>query len=94
LRSKLYAFATDNHEEKRAKGISKSVVKQTLNVEDYKSVLFNKSTIHRKMQTINSEKHCVYTNEINKVALCGKDDKRYIMKNNIDTLALGHYKIK
>ena len=93
LRSKLYAYTTDHQEEKRAKGISKAVVDKTLNIRDYRNALFNKEIIYRKMQTINSDMHTVHTNEINKIALCGKDDKRYILENNIDTLALGHYKI-
>lgn len=94
LRSKLYAFKTDdNHEEKRAKGISKNIVKQTINIEDYKAVLFNREVMYRKMQTIKSAYHNVYTNQINKIALCGKDDKRHILDNNIDTLAHGHYRI-
>ena len=45
------------------------------------------------MNIIRSKKHNVYTTQINKVALCGKDDKRHILDNNIKTLALGHYKI-
>ena len=30
---------------------------------------------------------------VNKIALCYKDDKRYIQEGQTDTLALGHYKI-
>lgn len=94
LRSKLYAYTTANITEKRAKGISKNVVAKTIQFEDYKRALFEKEVIRRSMITINSTKHVVYSSEINKIALCGKDDKRYILENNIGTLAHGHYKIQ
>lgn len=94
LRSKLYAYTTANIIEKRAKGISKNVVAKAIQFEDYRRALFEKEVIRRSMITINSTKHIVYSSEINKIALCGKDDKRYILENNIDTLAHGHYKIK
>ena len=45
------------------------------------------------MNTIQSKDHNLYTTQMNKVALCGKDDKRYITENNINTLAIGRYKI-
>ena len=95
LRAKLYTYKTiDNIEEKKAKGIKKKVVEQTINLEDYKRCLFEGKSANRTMNIIQSKNHKVYTKEINKIALCGKDDKRYIQENNINTLALGHYKIK
>ena len=45
------------------------------------------------MNVIRSYKHEVYTEEVNKVALCSDDDKRYILEDGINTLAWGHYKI-
>ena len=93
LRSKLYAFSTSKKTEKRAKGISKAVVKNTINMEDYKNTLFEKNTLYRKITTFKSKKHEICTTEINKKALCGDDDKRFILKNNIDTLAHGNYRI-
>lgn len=94
LRSKLYAYKTlDCNIQKRAKGIGKSVVDKEINLEDYKRALFKEEVIHRKMNIIQSKNHKVYTTQINKVALCGKDDKRCIMKDMVNTLALGHYKI-
>ena len=47
----------------------------------------------RKMNVIRSYNHEVYTEMVNKIALCYKDDKRYIQEGQTDTLALGHYKI-
>ena len=45
------------------------------------------------MNVIRSYKHEVYTEEVNKVALCSDDDKRYILEDGINTLAWGHSKI-
>jgi len=43
------------------------------------------------MITLRSDKHVVYTEEINDVALSADDDKRIIMEDGISTLAYGHY---
>ena len=43
---------------------------------------------------LTSDKHKVYTVEVEKIALSFNDDKCFIMNNNIDTLTQGHYKIK
>ena len=93
LRAKLYCYKTTLDEIKKAKGVSKHVIKKDLTMEEYKSSLFNHETIHKKMYTIQSTKHELYTNKINKIALSGDDDKRIILQDRIHTLAIGHYKI-
>ena len=45
------------------------------------------------MNVIRSYKHEVYTEVVNKIALCSRDDKRHIWEVLTDTLALWHYKI-
>ena len=45
------------------------------------------------MNVIRSHKHEIFTEEINKVALNGNDDKRIIMADRIKTMAYGHYSI-
>ena len=92
LRAKLYATKMDNNEEsKKCKGISKTVTKNNIAFEDYKNVLFNQTTQMRKMNVIRSHKHEIYTEEINKVALSGNDDKRIVMADRVQTMAYGHY---
>ena len=51
------------------------------------SITFELHTVRR------SYRHEVYTDEVNKVALCPIDDKRYILEDGVHTLALGHYSI-
>ena len=91
LRAKLYAFKMDEgKEEKKCKGIKKSVVKKELCFDDYKRTLFGRTKTLRKMNVIRSHKHEIYSEEVNKVALSGNDDKRIVMADRIRTMAYGH----
>ena len=94
LRSKLYSFKMlEGNEAKKCKGVTKSVVKKSIAHEDYKTCLFNGEKQIRKMNVIRSYNHEVYTEEVNKIALCSDDDKRYILENWVNTLAWGHHNI-
>ena len=94
LRAKLYSYKMfEGKESKKCKGIKKSVVKKSITHEDYKKCLLTGKKQLRKQNIIRSYKHEVYTEEVNKVALSASDDKRYILEDGINTLALGHYKI-
>ena len=42
----------------------------------------------RKMKIIRSEKHDIFSKEVNKIALSNEDDKRKVLKDNVHTLAL------
>ena len=94
LRAKLYSYKMfEGEESKKCKGVKKSVVKKSITHEDYKTCLLTGKEQLRKQNIIRSYKHEVYTEEVNKVALSANDDKRYILEDGINTLALGHYKI-
>ena len=94
LRAKLYSYKMfEGEESKKCKGVKKSVVKKSITHEDYKKCLFTGKKQLRKMNIIRSYKHEVYTEEVNKVALCSDDDKRYILEDGIHTFALSHYRI-
>ena len=80
-------------ESKKCKGVKKIVVKKSIMHEDYKNCLFTGNKQLRKMNVIRSYNHEVYTEEVNKVALCSDDDKRHILEGQTDTLALWHYRI-
>ena len=50
--------------------------KAKLEFNDYKDCLLNNETILKSQQRFKSERHDVYTEEINKIALSRNDDKR------------------
>ena len=83
----------EDEESKKCEGVKKSVIKKSIAHEDYKKCLFTGKEQLRKMNVIRSHMHEVYTEEVNKVALCPDDDKRHILENGVHTLALGHYSI-
>ncbi|CAH2108777.1 unnamed protein product [Euphydryas editha] len=93
LRSKMYAFTVGEKFVAKAKGVNKSVTKK-LELGNYKSCLFNKNIQHHNMYRFRSIKHTIFTQEINKTSLSYQDTKRYILPNQIDTLAWGHYKLR
>ena len=92
LRAKLYSYKIAGEEHKKCKGIIKAVVKNRITHDDYKECLFSNAIKLRSMNVIRSDKHDVYTEKINKIALSADDDKRLIMQDGISTLAYGHYK--
>ena len=94
LRSKVYAYKTDDvKEHKKCKGVKKSVCKKELTVEMYKDTLFNRLSKEIKQNTFRSHKHVLYTEEITKIALSSFDDKCYVKNNNIDTYTFNHFEI-
>ena len=94
LRAKLYSYKIlEGEESKKCKGVKKSVVKNSITHEDYKKCLLTGKEQLRKMNVIRSHMHEVYTEEVNKIALCPSDDKRHILEDGVHTLTLGHYRI-
>ena len=91
LRPKLYSYRKLNGaEDKKCKGIKKSVVKKTLTFDDYKNCLFNSDAIYRSQLMFRSTKYEVHTIDVNKVALNRDDDKQITKKDGISSLAHGH----
>ena len=77
LRPKTYSYLTDDCEEdKNTKGTKKCVIKRRLKFSDYKDCLLNIEIMLKSQQRFKSEKHDVYTEEVNKIALSSNDDKR------------------
>ena len=77
LRPKTYLYLTDDCEEdKKAKGTKKCVIKRGLKFNGYKDCLLNNEIILKSEQRFKNERHNVYTEEINKIALSSNDDKR------------------
>jgi hypothetical protein len=89
LRSKAYAFKLLNEEKKKLKGMSKTTIKKDIKFEDYKKCVLNSTVQYNKMHTLNSDKHKMFINEINKKSLSPFDDKRYICIDGITTFPYG-----
>ena len=97
LRAKMYSLLVDREKDsniKRAKGVKKNVVKDTINHNNYREALFKNKQFLHLMNSFRSNRHIISTVQQNKVSLCSYDDKRYILKDGINTLPYGHYKIK
>ncbi|GFY01937.1 uncharacterized protein TNCV_5097981 [Trichonephila clavipes] len=93
LKSKMYAYKTNNKIEKRLKGIKKQTIKNKITFEDYKACLFNEKIKYVDMNFIRSKFHSLYSIKQNKLALSYKDDKRNINDDGITTLAHGHWSL-
>jgi len=98
LKAKAYSCLVDkegNENEciKKIKGVKKSVIKK-LNHEDYIECIKYKKTFYGSQRVIRSRSHILYTEIMNKISLNYKDDKRYILPDNCNTLAHGHYNIE
>ena len=92
LWEKLYSykmFAADE-EIKKYKGVKKTVVTKTITHDAYRNSVFTKPTQHRRMNVIRSYAHDIFTEEIKSA----EDDKRYILGDEIHTLAHRHYRLR
>ena len=88
LKAKLYSFKVeDSNTSKKCKGIKKNVVKKKIDFEDYVDCLFKGKKQMRSMNIIRSEKHNIYSKEVNKLALSENDDKRILCKDKVNTKA-------
>ena len=89
LRPKTYSYLTDDDNNvKQAKGTKERAIKRILKFNDYKNCLFKNEIILKSQQRFKSEAHCVYTEEVNKIALSSNVDKRL---QTFDTIATYPY---
>ena len=65
----------DDSEAKKVKGTKKCVIKRMLKFPDYKDCLLNNEIILKSQQRFKSERHNIYTEDVNKIALSSSDDK-------------------
>ena len=88
---KTYSYLTDDSkEDKKAKGTKKYVIKKMIKFDDYKKCLLNDKVILKSQQRFISNKHDVYTENANKIALSNNDDKRIVSSNNITSYPYGY----
>ena len=64
-----------------------------LSLNDLNIHLFQKKSLRHTMRGIKSKNHKTGTYETNETSISCFDDKRYVLKNGIDTLAYGHKNI-
>ena len=96
LKAKMYAFEIDNGEiTKKAKGISKNVVKAELTIDMYRDCLFkNKTYTTDNIYGLRVENHNIYLTKSSKKVLCPLYTKKWILDDGINSYAYGHYKIQ
>ena len=79
----------DDSENKKTKGIKRSVVKRRLMFENYKDSFFNNKTIIRSQLKFTSDHHNVCIEEVNKIALNSSDNKILQIFDRITTYPYG-----
>ena len=90
LASKGHAYVCDNDKiDKRVKGIKRCVRDKVLKFQNYIDALLLNKTIIAKQQRFKSDDHTITTEEINKIALSRKDDKRIQSFDGIHTYPIG-----
>ena len=88
---KTYSFLTDDgKEDKKVKGTKKCIIKKMIKFIDYKKCLLNGEIILKSQQRFISNKHDVYTENINKIALSNNDDERIVLSNDITSYSYGY----
>ena len=90
LRPKTYSYLTDDCEDKKAKETKKCVIKREFKFNNYKDCLLNDKVVLKSQQRFKSERHNVYTENINKIALSSNDDKRLPTFDKITTHPYGY----
>ena len=98
LKPKLYSFLTEEdekvREKQKAKGVKKCIIKKSLRHENFVKCLMTGQTQMRKQSFFRSREHHLFTENMTKLALNPRDDKRVVLENGIDTLALGHWRVE
>ena len=91
LRPKTYSFLTDDgKEDKKAKGAKKCVIKKMIKFNNYKKCLLNGEIILKSQQRFISNKHDVFKEDVNKIALSNDDDKRIVSPDKISSYPYGY----
>ena len=72
----------DGNESNTAKGVNIAT-----EFKEIKNTLFNKKVVRHKMKRIRSKKHKIGAYEINKISLSCFEDKRFVLVDEIPTVA-------
>ena len=104
LRPKMYCLVDEKHViHNAAKGVPRNVVKDgkrmgVKNIDLYKRVLEAEkkgdAVIEGSFQRINKQGFDITTKEQTKTLMTCTDNNRWILEDNVHTLAFGHYRLK
>ena len=86
LKSKMYSILDESNNEK---SISKGH-NAFIEFQEFYDTPFKKKILRHKMRGIKSKNYNLGTYKTKKISLSCFDDKRYVLKNGINTLAHGH----
>ena len=86
LKSKMYLILDESSKEKSTNKGQKACC---IELQEFHDTLFKKKILRHTMKGIKSKNHNLGTYETNKTLSCF-DDKRYILRNGIETLTYGH----
>ena len=90
LRPKTSLYLMDDGgSDKKSKGTKKCVIKRRPKFNDYKYCLLNNEIILKSQQRFKNERHDVYTEKINKIALSSNNDKRLQTVDGITSYTYG-----
>ena len=79
----------DGKNDKKAKRKEKCLTKEVLKYNDYKDCLLNNEIILKSQQRFKSERHNVYIEDVNKIALSSNDNKRLQTYDRITSYPYG-----
>ena len=80
LKSKMYSLiAVDGEENKKTKGVNKSIVRD-IRHKEFVDVLFGRKLMRHRMKIIQSKLHRIGTYDVCRISLSCLDDKRYIFR--------------
>ena len=83
LKSKMYSIFDESNNKKMTSKDHNGFI-------EFYDTLFKKKILRHTMRRIGSKNHNLATYEANKRSLSCLDDKQYILKKGINTLAYGH----
>jgi len=92
LRSKLYSLHVRKEKPSKTalKGIAKTYVKKHVRHDAFLRTLLTKKCTTAQFLAFRSVNHEIQTQEITKICLSAFDDKRYLLKDGVHSLAYGH----
>ena len=95
LKAKMYSYIKEDQKgSQRGKGIRHQVVEKELPHERYVEQLHSPKYFNFANINIRSDAHTLYTISVRKKGLCSYDDKKYLLPDNVNTLAHGHFRIR